>query len=303
MSYYIQLDGEYIQGIWSVQDARAVRFAHPLYREKGGTPQFVERGSTGDIWNALRAKFPEWFEGTSCHSFERMDLVPGQYFPRMARPDDREPEPSPGIYPGAKQDVNEIASYRGQLRALMRQLEHICQTVHPCTQTLSMFGHDIRNLLILACTEVEAHLKGILLANNYPDGRLSTNDYVKLAVPMRFAEYSVNFPLYPWLSPIRPFDRWGLSGRPSQELDWYVAYNAVKHDREREFERATLKAAFTAVTACAVLMWARFGEKVGGDGLGYFFNLVDVPKWRPTELYISPYKPYASGWTPQNYPL
>ncbi|WP_143046682.1 hypothetical protein [Bradyrhizobium erythrophlei] len=34
--------------------------------------------------------------------------------------------------------------------------------------------------------------------------------------------------------------RLGLHRRPSQDLEWYDAYNAVKHDRENSFERATL---------------------------------------------------------------
>jgi hypothetical protein len=218
---------------------------------------------------------------------------------------DQHPNDAPGIYPGEQHALNEIGAYRGQLRALARQLENIFETVHPCEQTFATFGHDIRNLLILACTEVEAHWRGVLLANGYPDTRFTTNDYVKLADAMRLREFAVQLPLYPWLPPIRPFEGWGQSGKPSQELDWYMAYNAVKHDRERQFDKATLNATVAAVCACAVMMWAQFGHAAfqRDQSLRAFFDLADRPKWSPEQAYIFPYDGYATGWQPQNYPL
>jgi hypothetical protein len=40
--------------------------------------------------------------------------------------------------------------------------------------------------------------------------------------------------------------------RGTQELKWYDAFNAVKQNREAEFERATLGHAIDAVSACAI---------------------------------------------------
>jgi hypothetical protein len=67
------------------------------------------------------------------------------------------------------------------------------------------FGHATRNILILACTEVEAHWKKILEANGYEnkergDRRLNTKDYVHLLDAMRLDQYVVNLNYYPWLS-------------------------------------------------------------------------------------------------------
>jgi hypothetical protein len=73
-----------------------------------------------------------------------------------------------------------IASARGQLVSLKRKLETICQTVQPSEKTLDLvYGHEIRNLLILAATEVETHWRGILIANGVSTPR-NTNEYVKL---------------------------------------------------------------------------------------------------------------------------
>jgi hypothetical protein len=298
MSFFIHVwphkDGTTHYGVWDVQPTLAIRVGVPRAEEHPNS--HVRASGSENVWDAIRKKFPD-------HEFTELQLAPGRFFPRMARPSTQHPPRGPGLYPVAHTSAIEIANYRGQLTVLTRELERICQTVHPCEATLKTFGHDIRNLLILACTEVEAHWRGVLLANAYPDGRLTTNDYVKVASAMRLREFAVRFPRYPWLNSICPFEGWGLSGRPTRELEWFTAYHAVKHDRERQFERATLGAAFSAVTACAVMMLAQYGN----DGLlrDNFFNLEGTPLWHPSEGYTHLFQGpnHTPLWAPQNYPF
>jgi hypothetical protein len=161
------------------------------------------------------------------------------------------------------------------------------------------FGHDIRNLLILACTEVEAHWRGILKANGVQRDNLNRQDYVKLAPVLRLPEYSISCPNFPWLTPITPFENWGEANTPQKPLAWYDAYNSVKHDRESSFTMATLKNAFQAVSACAIMICAQFGApKYVGPELR-FFEWTNVPNWHPTETYIFPFG--TVGWTPIPY--
>lgn len=188
----------------------------------------------------------------------------------------------------------------------MRQLDRICQTVHPTPATFASFGYDIRNLLILACTEVESHWCGVLAANGVKGDRLSTNDYVKLCPAMRLGAYAVSFPSYPWLSPVIPFAGWGTTGKPTQELAWFDAYNSVKHDRETQFERGTLEQLLAAVSACAVMMFAQFGL-LGGFGqrteLRSFFHFNSVPSWPLSDVYVSPYGARGGSYIPLHYPF
>jgi hypothetical protein len=170
---------------------------------------------------------------------------------------------------------------RGQLAALVDQLERIFRVVHPTPANFQVFGHEIRNLLILASTEVEAHSKGILKANGAES--TSTNDYVKLLSAMKLDEYAIFLSLSPWLEPIKPFGGWDCSS-PTKSLPWYDAYNAVKHDRESSFERATLINAIQAVCAIAVLLVAQFGKR----GLWGYLELREVPKWSGSEIYPLP---------------
>jgi len=306
MTYYIRLaptqNGSSPQ-VWKIDDCTAVRVG--VSNPEGGPGTYFRAEPGESIWDALRRMTP-WFEPDATCPFHKTVLKPGEYYRRMARPIDQHPHETPGWSPGARHEVDNMAIARGQLTALMRQLDRICQTVQPTQTTFTAFGHDIRNLLILACTEVESHWRGVLAANGVMRDRFSTNDYVKLCPAMRLDEYSVSFPSYPWLSPIKPFEGWGTTGKPSQELGWYNAYNAVKHNREAEFERGTLASALAAVSACVVMMVAQFGIPAGlgqRSELQAFFNISATPTWPLSEVYIYPYGEGQTDWAAVSYPF
>ena len=282
--------------VWKIEHDVAVRIG---VSNPERTPGCYFKANPGEtIWDEIRRKTP-WFAPDGKCPFYRSKLRPGEYYPRMARPIDQHPDEAPGWSPGARSVAGVIAVARGQLTALTRQLERICRTVHPTDETFEVFGHDIRNLLILACTEVESHLRGVLVANDMPGKRFTIRDYVRLVEPMKLDEYGVDFPSYPWLAPIKPFGEWRGKGRLIHGLKWYDAYNAVKHNREDEFRRATLRHAFEAVTACAIMMAAQFGlpEGLGQQSeLQAFFHVSTIPAWPLSEVYIYPYGERPGDW-------
>jgi hypothetical protein len=239
----------------------------------------------------------------SSSTFYELQNKPGEYFPCMARPSSCVQADSPGYNPDKSDKIrNSRTVSTGQLHALIGQLEKICRVVHPAKgRNYQVFGHEIRNVLILASTEVELHWKRILAANK-AKGK-NTHDYAKLALPMRLGEYCVDFPYYPWLQPVRPFEKWGPSKSPSKDLDWYAAYNAVKHDRETHFAEATLERAFRAVAASFVMLCGQHGWDFalrGNAALRAFLRLREAPKWDPSEIYVPPYN---GRWRPKNYGL
>ena len=97
--------------------------------------------------------------------FARLKLAPGEYYPRIARASNKRLRKSPGFNPETASFRQSIEVSNGQLVALKNQLESICRVVHPNDRTLEVYGHEIRNLLILASTEVETHWKAVLVAN------------------------------------------------------------------------------------------------------------------------------------------
>jgi len=300
MTYYLhRISDKYGTHVWKVDADRAFRIGVPNPENHKGSSYF-ERSSGKTIWETIQSE-TDWFGPAGQSPFEAAILQPGEYYYRMARPLEQHKRTAAGFYPGAKDESSVIAVSLGQLNVFTRQLDRICQTVHPTPQTFGAYGHDIRNSLIIACTEVESHWRGVLEANGLKRDRYSTNDYVRLLKPMRLDEYELRFVTYPWLPPISPFRGWVSTGKPTQDLKWYDAYNAVKHNREHEFERANLQHVFEAVCACVVMMAAQFGLT---DGFGHhsdvasFFRLSAEPTWDLTEMYIYPYDGYAAGWSP-----
>lgn len=299
MGYYLRIgqDGGSL-GVWKINGDVAIRVGVSNAEQGAGTYFKAMPGET--IWTTIRRHTP-WFEPDGRSPFHKLNLQPGEYYPRIARPIDQHPDEAPGWSPGVRRETNVVAVARGQLTTLTRQLDRICQTVQPLPRNFSTFGHDIRNLLILACSEIEAHWRGVLTANGTNKDRYNTRDYVMLRRAMKLDEYSVTFPNYPWLEDISPFGGWGNGGKPTQELRWYAAYNAVKHNRETEFEEATLFHVFEALSACIVMMAAQFGLN---EGLGQrselraSYQFSALPKWPPSEIYVYPYGEPERDWSP-----
>jgi len=251
----------------------------------------------------LRRRAPSLFRKEE-NPFHILDAKPDCYFGRMARR--KVGDSHNEFYPAYIDDLEIISTSKSQLMVLVRMLDRICQTVHPIGGNLNTFGHDIRNLLILAATEFEAQCRGVLNANGAR--ARNTADYVKLLTPMRLSEYEIAFARFAWLAPERPFEGWHAAN-PTKSLPWYDAYNATKHDRERCFDVATLGHCFSAVAAIVVLLLGQFGIRILGYGVGaseqereMAFRIVSRPVWSPRESYVTLHSE-EDGWTRINFPF
>jgi hypothetical protein len=133
--YRIQIgpDGQRL-GLWAFEETSADR---------------IDVASASTRWDArdglsvletMQKYSPAWFEGEG--GFFELNLLPGQYYPRMARSHDAHPHDQ-GMNPGAELEASFIAIARSQLSFLTAQLARICQTVHPSEATLTVYGHEI----------------------------------------------------------------------------------------------------------------------------------------------------------------
>lgn len=278
MLYYVHIsaagiDPNQVLGIWEVDGASARRI---------------------DVMDSALGRFtaPAGMSGIdvlrSSHlgaRFEELELAPGEYYSGMARPIIGE---SPGRNPEQSAEVmNRRASATGQLHALIVQLEQICRVVHPQGNNLQTYGHEIRNILILACTELESQWKAVLKGHNAPAEK--TPHYVKLCPAMKLTEYVVEFPYYPWMPECRPFQGWQGG---SKDLPWYNAYNNVKHNRDDHFAEASLRNAFHALTGLFVMLCAQYGFDFAlkGDAASRaFFRLKTYPQWALSQHYVPPF--------------
>lgn len=110
---------------------------------------------------------------------------PGQFFLRMWRP--------PGYLPREQlaPNIKVLMQSSIAVELLIQRMQDLFITVEPERKNLSVFGHRIRELLLLACMEVEAAWTGVLKQHKFINKRYCTNDYVKLLAPMCLADYEV----------------------------------------------------------------------------------------------------------------
>ena len=257
--------------VWAVTGREAVGL-FPL-----STKRLLEEGQA--LW--------DWSSDWKAEQFLEMRLPPDQFHRRIARPVIGVDQ---GFYsPINMEDRDFIQNSIGQLTIFCRDLDQICRTVHPVPYNFGAYGHDIRNLLILACTEIEAQWKGVLRENGKKGRR--TEDYVLLKEPLKLGEYAIQFRRYPWLPEFKPFVGWGNTASTSADIPWYAAYNSVKHDRENSFQSGNIETLFNAIAACAIMLVAQFGyqglgyQGIGESGLLEYFSFSKTPQWADIDCY------------------
>lgn len=165
---------------------------------------------------------------------------------------------------GIKTNPSEQRSEEQALRILIEKLDELLLFIEPSIDGLNSYSHKTRELIILACTEVENQWRSLLnLAGHNPiNGKdYTTNDYVKI-FPISFLdEYQVSLKNYSTIAPSKPFNRWDKTN-PTKSLPWYDAYNKTKHNRDHHFYEAKLKYAIDAVAANIIMFCTRFGALI-----------------------------------------
>lgn len=146
------------------------------------------------------------------------------------------------------------------LHLLVAGLGDLFLYVEPDATGLDAYGPKSRELLILACTEVENLWTTFLRRAGVPPSPrgYTTNDYVKLRDPLRLVEFRVRVIPYQAVPAIDPFSGWDVAA-PTRSLAWYDAYNRTKHDRAANLGAATIRHCIEAVAANVVLHCVRFG--------------------------------------------
>lgn len=174
------------------------------------------------------------------------------------------------------------------IRLLLDRLDELFLYVEPSAASLSTYSHKTRELLILACTEVENAWTRYLReakANPLNGKNFTTNDYVKLADALYLSDFQLTLKAFPSVAPSRPFFGW-TAAQPTKSLAWYDGYNLTKHDRMMHFDKATLKNCVDAVSANLALFSVRFSPyplyNEGGTVSALFQQLFDIALKDPT---------------------
>jgi len=267
-----------------------------------GRVMFIEKGeelctflSFDDTRYSPRylASLPEALDFYGLGPEHETSMISGVFYPRIYRGEDTPPP----HHINEREVAHYVAAVRST-RMVFSKLETLFNAVEPWAGTQdSTWGLLQREILILACAEVESAWRSVILENQYQrenaDGsnlKFSTNDYVKLLKPMRLKDWKLSLSSHRHYREIQPFRDWSKE-RPTASLPWYDAYNTVKHGGERKLSDATFGHAVDAAAAAFIMTVAQFG--LGHlAGAAHFhpdiFSIAAFPKWLPTERYIPP---------------
>jgi hypothetical protein len=196
------------------------------------------------------------------------------------------------------------------------ELLKVFDYVAPADANREVFSHELYQLLLRACTEVEANARAILAANGYErkgKGNWDITDYRKVEQACRLSEYAVTLPIWDGTQSRRiPFENW-RSDHSDHSLEWYLAYNQVKHNRSANFRHANLENVLEAICGVFVLLFAQFHVlafdafhvvsrfKSDGDVLAHENSLFEIELakgWQPEEKYDFDWSAIKIGPTP-----
>ncbi|MDX8163546.1 hypothetical protein ACQUGU_03140 [Acinetobacter baumannii] len=201
--------------------------------------------------------------------------------------------------------LNDVRAYQN----IQNSIEELSTFIELDKNNFTVYGHKIRELLIISCTEVEYLLKRLLVENGYPiDGKkLKTKHYYECKDILKLNEYTVETRRYPNLKIFSPFANWtNENNRTSGSLPWYEAYNKVKHDRGGKFTQANLENLMDATAAIHILLEAQYGKNIFNkfknqtEDKSLFFT-TNSPNWELEKLSIplleiKKYQGIVSNW-------
>ncbi len=189
------------------------------------------------------------------------------------------------------------------IRLLIERLDELFLYIEPSQNSLLNYSHKTRDLLILACTELENNWKQYLQAAKAApiNGKdYTTNDYVRLHPKLFLSEFELSLKAYPSIAPVRPFQGWNTQ-HPTQSLPWYHAYNLTKHNRQSHFSEATLSNCLSSVCANLILFSVHFSPlplyHEGGTVSALFNQLFEISlrDCSPSTFYIRSVNTSAIG--------
>ncbi|GBR36408.1 hypothetical protein [Gluconobacter kondonii] len=183
-------------------------------------------------------------------------------------------------FPGKYFNRSSWVSSRISSKNIYSDLENIFRFIEPNYQNLNTFSHKLREILIIACTEVECIMRMICDDNvekeDIPRNNFyKTEHYFNLKEAMKLGEWSLTLKNYSGLQPLKPFELW-LEENPTKSLFWYDAYNKVKHHREENIREATLLNVLNAVSAIHILNSAQYGPEIYSDQYGNEYSPFDL---------------------------
>lgn len=135
----------------------------------------------------------------------------------------------------------------------------IMEYVELADENKPAYSHRIYELLLRTCTEFENNCKGVLRDNGYNKSRMDITDYFLINRASKLNEYTIRLNnWFPDPLEFKPFCDW--SSPDYSPLEWYRAYNDVKHNRTENFNKANLFNLVRAIGGLFVILHSQYGR-------------------------------------------
>lgn len=161
------------------------------------------------------------------------------------------------------------------------------------------YSHRIYELLLRVCTEFENNCKGILRVNGYTKNKPNITDYFLINKASKLNEYTVR--LNNWFpNPIefKPFKNW--SSLEYNPLDWYQAYNEVKHNWTANFDKANLENLLNAIGGLLVILHSQYARNAFYQFQATIMSSSADDGFQSTQVSVFSIK-YPNSWTSDEY--
>jgi hypothetical protein len=153
--------------------------------------------------------------------------------------------------------------YEPAFHLLVQDFLRVCEFIEPVDAHLQIYSHRLYELLLRACTEFESLSREILEAHGLDrGGNMNVTHFVAIAPILELQRQRAIASFWrPEATTLSPFEQWTPE---NVSLRWYQGYNAVKHNRNAEFFRATFQNVRDAICGVFIIM-ARleFLESIG----------------------------------------
>lgn len=244
---------------------------------------------------------------TGDYKFVDPEFSPGEYIPNVFRPVHYKTKPEksnflaqPNTHPKEFKSSITVA-----VRRLSKKLEQILEFVEPTKKNLGSYGSANREFLILCCTELEGALKQVLRSNGCKPKNTHYNmkDYFKVRKVLLLSKYEVTYgDRITALGKTTPFAKWNSNS--FRQLEFYDAYNKVKHDPLKNLNRATLENCLEAYSAFIIASIAILGPSHLSshcEEAKRFFESINGPQFDHKNMYFYNFK--NDKWTKKSVKL
>ena len=245
-------------------------------------------------YNANESEDPEF--NSSNYSIKQYYLGPGNYYPRIYRP-----LLNTGISIDRKcknclvkdnereqyfhNNYLKVIDYKNEYISIKERFFQICKYIYPSKANYNVYSSEIRTLLLIINTEIEAQMKSILQENGLIKKAYRTKDFIKLNSILKLNQYCIKLRFFDELPESKPYYEWNEE-TPTTSLPWYNAYNEIKHDKYDKIISANFYNLYNSFSALATLLYAEFANFIDiKNEIESTWKIINEPKWEENEKY------------------